>query len=126
MRLNSFAVHHHGKGETVERGDEDYGTAELVTLDRVVPEVLHLYVYNDYSYGNLIEGEFWIPFESNFIKLKFSQVQWYANKPVSVFTYSDFSVLGVFLLIYAITTIMFCFMLSVFFSKANTAAGKIF
>lgn len=52
------------------------------------------------------------------------KTQWYgADNPTSVFTHSSATVLWVFLLIYSITTIMFCFMLSVFFSKANTAAA---
>lgn len=52
------------------------------------------------------------------------KVQWYGkDNPNSVFTYSSGTALWFFLLIYSITTIMFCFMLSVFFSKASTAAA---
>lgn len=52
------------------------------------------------------------------------KTRWYgAENPNSVFTYSSATALWVFLLIYSITTIMFCFMLSVFFSKANTASA---
>lgn len=51
------------------------------------------------------------------------QIQWFPDKPVSVFTHSSASALWFFLLIYSITTIMFCFMLSVFFSTANVAAA---
>jgi ATP-binding cassette, subfamily A (ABC1), member 3 len=39
-----------------------------------------------------------------------------------VFAHADWSVIWVFLMVYAVATIMFCFMWSVFFSKANTAA----
>jgi ATP-binding cassette, subfamily A (ABC1), member 3 len=52
------------------------------------------------------------------------KTRWYGeNNPNSVFTYSSATCLWFFLLIYSVTTIMFCFMLSVFFSKANTAAA---
>jgi ATP-binding cassette, subfamily A (ABC1), member 3 len=52
------------------------------------------------------------------------KTQWYgSDNPNSVFTHSSATCLWFFLLIYSITTIMFCFMLSVFFSKANTAAA---
>lgn len=52
------------------------------------------------------------------------KTRWYGeDNPNSVFTYSSAFCLWVFLLIYSITTITFCFMLSVFFSKANTAAA---
>jgi ATP-binding cassette subfamily A (ABC1) protein 3 len=52
------------------------------------------------------------------------KVKWYGeDNPTSVFTYSSVTVLWTFLLIYSITTITFCFMLSVFFSKASTAAA---
>ncbi|XP_055535486.1 phospholipid-transporting ATPase ABCA3-like [Wyeomyia smithii] len=45
------------------------------------------------------------------------------NTELAVLEYSDWSVLWVFLLAFAIATICFCFMMSVFFNKANTAAG---
>lgn len=52
------------------------------------------------------------------------KTRWYGeDNPNSVFTYGSATVLWVFLLIYSVATIMFCFMLSVFFSKANTAAA---
>ena len=52
------------------------------------------------------------------------KTRWYgADNPNSVLTYSSASFLWVFLMIYGITTIMFCFMLSVFFSKASTASA---
>lgn len=52
------------------------------------------------------------------------KTRWYGeDNPNSVFTYSSATALWFFLLIYSITTIMFCFMLSVFFSKANTASA---
>jgi ATP-binding cassette subfamily A (ABC1) protein 3 len=52
------------------------------------------------------------------------KVRWYGeDNPTAVFTYSSVTVLWTFLLIYSITTITFCFMLSVFFSKASTAAA---
>lgn len=52
------------------------------------------------------------------------KTRWYGeDNPNSVFTYSSATALWLFLLIYSVATIMFCFMLSVFFSKANTAAA---
>lgn len=52
------------------------------------------------------------------------KTRWYGDdNPNSVFTYSSATALWFFLLIYSVATIMFCFMLSVFFSKANTAAA---
>ncbi|XP_053689710.1 phospholipid-transporting ATPase ABCA3-like [Sabethes cyaneus] len=45
------------------------------------------------------------------------------NTELAVLEYSEWSVLWVFLLAFAIATICFCFMMSVFFNKANTAAG---
>ncbi|XP_057661740.1 phospholipid-transporting ATPase ABCA3-like [Diorhabda carinulata] len=50
------------------------------------------------------------------------KVRWYQNTEFTVFTHADASVLLVFLLLYACSTITFCFAISVFFSKANTAA----
>ncbi|XP_029725464.2 phospholipid-transporting ATPase ABCA3 [Aedes albopictus] len=41
----------------------------------------------------------------------------------AILNYSDATVIWVFLVIYCITIICFCFMMSVFFSKANIAAG---
>ncbi|XP_030379886.1 ATP-binding cassette sub-family A member 3 isoform X2 [Scaptodrosophila lebanonensis] len=51
----------------------------------------------------------------------FLKIQW--TEKVSVLTYADFSVLVVFLIVYVITSICFCFMLATFFSKASTAAA---
>jgi ATP-binding cassette, subfamily A (ABC1), member 3 len=52
------------------------------------------------------------------------KTRWYGeDNPNSVFTYSSATALWFFLLIYSMTTICFCFMLSVFFSKANTASA---
>uniref|UniRef100_W8AEW5 ATP-binding cassette sub-family A member 3 n=1 Tax=Ceratitis capitata TaxID=7213 RepID=W8AEW5_CERCA len=42
---------------------------------------------------------------------------------VSVLTFSDWSVLLVFLLVYTIASICFCFMMATFFSSASTAAA---
>jgi ATP-binding cassette subfamily A (ABC1) protein 3 len=50
------------------------------------------------------------------------KVSWYPNTEYSVFTYADPTVMLVFLLLYICATITFCFAISVFFSKANTAA----
>ncbi|CAB3381980.1 Hypothetical predicted protein [Cloeon dipterum] len=49
------------------------------------------------------------------------KVDWYGTG-LSVFTHSDASVIFVFLLLFAISTVTFSFLISVFFSKANTAA----
>ncbi|XP_062542040.1 phospholipid-transporting ATPase ABCA3-like [Armigeres subalbatus] len=45
------------------------------------------------------------------------------NTDQAVLQYTEWSVLWVFLLAFTIVTICFCFMMSVFFNKANTAAG---
>uniref|UniRef100_A0A1Y9GL18 ABC transporter domain-containing protein n=1 Tax=Anopheles arabiensis TaxID=7173 RepID=A0A1Y9GL18_ANOAR len=45
------------------------------------------------------------------------------NTDLSVIEYADWSVLWFFFLFYILVTICFCFMMSVFFNKANTAAG---
>nr|XP_022911287.1 ATP-binding cassette sub-family A member 3-like [Onthophagus taurus]XP_022911294.1 ATP-binding cassette sub-family A member 3-like [Onthophagus taurus] len=50
------------------------------------------------------------------------KVSWYPDTHFSVFTYSDGTVLFVFMLFYILSTITFCFLISVFFTKANTAA----
>lgn len=50
------------------------------------------------------------------------KVEWIPNSNVSIFTNSDATVIFVFLVIYMCTSITFCFMISVFFSKANIAA----
>lgn len=42
---------------------------------------------------------------------------------MSVFTHSDWTAIWVFMFVYSISMTTFCFMLSVFFSKANTAAA---
>lgn len=52
------------------------------------------------------------------------KVRWYGDdNPNAVFTYSSPTVIWFFLLLYSISTITFCFMLSVFFSKSSTAAA---
>ncbi|XP_055298016.1 phospholipid-transporting ATPase ABCA3-like isoform X5 [Sitodiplosis mosellana] len=45
------------------------------------------------------------------------------DSSVAVFTHSDWTAIWVFLFVYSISMTTFCFMLSVFFSKANTAAA---
>lgn len=49
-------------------------------------------------------------------------VSWYPNTTYSIFTYSNPLILFLFLFFYICATITFCFSVSVFFSKANTAA----
>lgn len=51
------------------------------------------------------------------------KVSFYPETDFSVFTLSDPIVIFVFLLVYICATITFCFAISVFFSKANTAAA---
>ncbi|XP_055599142.1 phospholipid-transporting ATPase ABCA3-like [Uranotaenia lowii] len=46
-----------------------------------------------------------------------------SNTELAVFTYASWTVVWVYLLVYMIATITFCFMMSTFFSKANTASG---
>lgn len=53
-------------------------------------------------------------------------LKWPIKDGVAVFTNSSFSAIWCFLLLYSVTLIMFCFMLSSFFSKSSTgtmAAG---
>uniref|UniRef100_A0AAR5Q068 ABC transporter domain-containing protein n=1 Tax=Dendroctonus ponderosae TaxID=77166 RepID=A0AAR5Q068_DENPD len=50
------------------------------------------------------------------------KVRWYTNTEYTVFTYANPIVLLIFLFFYVCATITFCFAVSVFFSKANTAA----
>lgn len=50
-------------------------------------------------------------------------VSWYPGTEFSVFTLSDPLVIFLFLLLFICSVITFCFMVSVFFSKANTAAA---
>ncbi|XP_058456303.1 phospholipid-transporting ATPase ABCA3-like isoform X2 [Malaya genurostris] len=45
------------------------------------------------------------------------------NTNIAIFEFSNWLLVWIFLFIYSITTITFCFMLSVFFSKANIASG---
>ncbi|GJQ88081.1 hypothetical protein Trydic_g13093 [Trypoxylus dichotomus] len=49
------------------------------------------------------------------------QIPWFPDSNHSVFTLADPTLLFVFLVLYACATITFCFAISVFFSKANTA-----
>ncbi|XP_063704504.1 phospholipid-transporting ATPase ABCA3-like [Culicoides brevitarsis] len=51
------------------------------------------------------------------LKLEFK-----AGKDISVFSKSDWTVVWVYLFVYSISSICFCFAMSVFFSKANTAS----
>jgi ATP-binding cassette, subfamily A (ABC1), member 3 len=54
----------------------------------------------------------------------FFKFKWYGQEnPNAVFTNTSPIVLWCFLLLYGTTTITFCFMISVFFSKANIAAA---
>uniref|UniRef100_A0A182MJU0 ABC transporter domain-containing protein n=1 Tax=Anopheles culicifacies TaxID=139723 RepID=A0A182MJU0_9DIPT len=46
-----------------------------------------------------------------------------SNTDLSVIEYADWTVLWFFFFTYILVTICFCFMMSVFFDKANTAAG---
>ncbi|XP_067006390.2 phospholipid-transporting ATPase ABCA3 isoform X2 [Anabrus simplex] len=50
------------------------------------------------------------------------KVKWYPGTDLAVFTNSDGTLVFVLMLLYMIASICFCFMISVFFSKANTAA----
>lgn len=59
-----------------------------------------------------------LPILSVFIK-----VNWFTNVNVSILTNSDWTTIWFFLFMYSIATTTYCFMLSVFFSKANSAAA---
>ncbi|KAK9882104.1 hypothetical protein WA026_018947 [Henosepilachna vigintioctopunctata] len=50
------------------------------------------------------------------------KVKWYTTSDFAVLTYSDPSIILVFFLLYICSIITFCFAISVFFSKANTAS----
>ncbi|XP_060519226.1 phospholipid-transporting ATPase ABCA3 isoform X2 [Cylas formicarius] len=50
------------------------------------------------------------------------KVKWYSNTDSTVFTFANPSLMFIFLFFYICATITFCFVVSVFFSKANTAA----
>lgn len=50
------------------------------------------------------------------------KVRW-TDQPVAVLTETDWTVLLLYLWVYSISTVMFCFMMSVFFAKANVAAA---
>ncbi|KAL3284408.1 hypothetical protein HHI36_018568 [Cryptolaemus montrouzieri] len=50
------------------------------------------------------------------------KVKWYSTSDFSVLTYSDPSIILIFFLLYICSIITFCFAISVFFSRANTAA----
>ncbi|XP_063703387.1 phospholipid-transporting ATPase ABCA1-like [Culicoides brevitarsis] len=62
-------------------------------------------------------------FFATLVMLVLMKAHWYSNMNVTVFTHSGFFVLWFYLMVYGVATIMFCFLLSVFFSKANTAAA---
>lgn len=59
-------------------------------------------------------------FFSTGVMLILLKAHWYPDMDVTVFTKSSWSVLWFFLLVYSVATIMFVFMLSVFFSKGKT------
>ncbi|XP_058116459.1 phospholipid-transporting ATPase ABCA3-like [Anopheles ziemanni] len=46
-----------------------------------------------------------------------------SNTDLAIFTFSDWFAIWFYLFVYSLATIMFCFMVSTFFSKANTASG---
>ncbi|XP_045462662.1 phospholipid-transporting ATPase ABCA3-like isoform X2 [Harmonia axyridis] len=50
------------------------------------------------------------------------KVKWYSTSDFSVLTFSNPSIILTFFLLYVCSIITFCFAISVFFSKANTAA----
>lgn len=45
-----------------------------------------------------------------------------SNTDLAVFTYAEWSVVWVYLLVYSTATITFCFMMSTFFSKGSSVA----
>ncbi|GAB0097260.1 ATP-binding cassette sub-family A member 3 [Sergentomyia squamirostris] len=51
------------------------------------------------------------------------KVSWFPDTYIAVFTHTQWTILWFYLFIYSITTVTFCFMMSTFFSKANTAAA---
>ncbi|XP_059614826.1 phospholipid-transporting ATPase ABCA3 isoform X2 [Phlebotomus argentipes] len=51
------------------------------------------------------------------------KVSWFPDTYIAVFTHTQWTILWFYLFIYSIATTMFCFMMSTFFSKANTAAA---
>ncbi|KAK7870569.1 hypothetical protein R5R35_009078 [Gryllus longicercus] len=50
------------------------------------------------------------------------KAKWYPDSDMTVFTHSSGTLLFVFMLMFMVATTCFCFMISVFFSTANTAA----
>lgn len=79
-----------------------------------LPNSLHWLAWFVKSFGFLTISIFLIT-----VLLK---VKWYTSSDFSVFTYGDPSVVFVFFMTYVCSVITFCFAISVFFSKANTAA----
>ncbi|XP_066260323.1 phospholipid-transporting ATPase ABCA3-like [Euwallacea similis] len=61
-------------------------------------------------------------FISIILMVVFLKVKWYTRTDYTVFTYANPFVLLIFLFFYGCSIITFCFAVSVFFSKANTAA----
>ncbi|CAG9855955.1 unnamed protein product [Phyllotreta striolata] len=59
---------------------------------------------------------------SSILMVVLLKVKWYTNTDYTVFTHASPYVLLMFLMFYNCATITFCFALSVFFNKANTAA----
>nr|CAD7415158.1 unnamed protein product [Timema cristinae] len=69
-------------------------------------------------------------FVNNFLMLLISvilmvvmlKVPWYSGTVVTVFTHSNWLLIFIFLMLYAVAMICFCFMITSFFSKANSAS----
>nr|CAD7446495.1 unnamed protein product [Timema bartmani] len=69
-------------------------------------------------------------FVNNFLMLLISvilmvvmlKVPWYSGTDVTVFTHSNWLLIFIFLMLYAVAMICFCFMITSFFSKANSAS----
>nr|CAD7579545.1 unnamed protein product [Timema californicum] len=69
-------------------------------------------------------------FVNNFLMLLISvalmvvmlKVPWYSGTDVTVFTHSNWLLVFIFLMMYAVAMICFCFMITSFFSKANSAS----
>ena len=59
----------------------------------------------------------------NVVSIFFFQTSLTTNTNLAIFEFANWKVVWLFLFVYSISTITFCFMMSVFFSKANTSAG---
>lgn len=109
------------KREATERNDENYGIAKLATLDDVVrthyDSIDSVCYHHDYS----IKGcYFQFSTRSTNQKVFIFQIQ---VGSVAVFTYSDFTIIWFYLIIFSISMTTFSFMFSVFFAKASTASA---